>query len=171
MFVVLQPTVVSWWSSIYRKIILNTFITQLEASKQVDPQGFWEFRERYSPGVMSLESDSVGIYQTYRIEHIASESATALLYYQSPLIESIDSVTKDLDVVKKLHQQLPASAKIMVQTDKLLLAKMSESEFQLAFLLPIEEMKKANGFFDYLPQEQKLLDGTMWLNTTTIKIQ
>jgi hypothetical protein len=170
LFVVLQPTVISWWSSLYRKTILNTFITQLETSKQINPQTYWQFRERYSPGYMKMNGLVVGMRQTYQIIELPEAQAVQFMSYDSPYLESVDSILADQNILKSFAEGLPAES-IRLQTDSILLTQKDPTHVQLSFVLPIEEMRKANGFFDYLPQEQQLLEDKLWLNTTTIRIQ
>ncbi len=68
---------------------------------------------------------------------------------------------------------------IELQTTNILLIKGQEeensektvSQYELWFVLPIEQMKKANGFFDYTSDELELLENKYWLNHTLILTQ
>jgi len=39
---------------------------------------------------------------------------------------------------------------------------------KIVFLLTNEEMKKANGFFDYKDKDKKITEGENWFNITSL---
>lgn len=168
-FFFLQPTVLSSWNPIYRNYLLSQFLSETERMQEIDPQKFWLFRERYSGGNMQINPESVGIFQTYRIIGRNASGATELLRYQSTHLKSTDSITTDKQALTSRYAEVLKNATIVQQSSAYLVADLPSGILMIAFQKPISEMKKANGFFDYLESEEKILDGTEWLNTTYIQ--
>lgn len=168
-FFFLQPTVLSSWNPVYRKFLLSQFLSETKRMQEVDPQKFWLFRERYSGGNMSINPQSVGIFQTYRVIGRNASGATELFNYQSARLKSTDSITTDRQALTARYAEVLKKATIVQQSPSHIIADLPGGILMITFQKPISEMKKANGFFDYLPNEEKILDGTEWLNTTYIQ--
>lgn len=150
-----------------RQRILDAFISQLETEKTVNPQAFWQFREFYSPGEFAFNPQAVGIFQTLRLVKL-SDPETEVLYFHSPKLQSTDSLitTPTLYTQKKPH-----SAQVLWESERATLYRSGPEELTLIFYASIDEMRTANGFFDYLPSEQELLQGKYWLNQTIITLK
>lgn len=149
----------------YRQNKLSEFIRNIKEEKKLDPQKYWLFRERYSPGDFRYNDDAIEMLQTFRIVKLNDIGATELLYYSGKYLNSTDSVTTDLSLEKEVVE----GGSLIIDLENLQLIKMQNNSYILKFLLPISEMKKANGFFDYLESENKLLENKFWLNKTVIK--
>lgn len=168
-YLFMQPTILSVWNPLYRAQLLSQFLSQTQNVQMVDPQRFWLFRERYSPGTMQINTEAVSMLQTYRITKTHPSGMTELMKYESPRLVSTDLLTTQTNALTEFRQKLPQNAQIIDETSSYIIAELPEKKMILAFQKPISEMKKANGFFDYLPEEEKLLSGTEWLSISYIQ--
>lgn len=135
----------------------------------IDPQRYWLFRERYSPGTMRVNTEAVSMMQTYRITQTHPSGTTELMKYESPRLLSSEHITTQTDALTQFRQKLPQSAQILDESSTYIVAELPEKKVVVAFQMPISEMKTANGFFDYLPAEEELLSGTKWFTVTYIQ--
>ncbi len=168
-YVFLQPTILSVWNPLYRSQLLTQFLSQTQTTQMVDPQRFWLFRERYSPGRMQINTEAVSMLQTYRITQTHPSGTTELMKYESPGFVSSEYLTTQSNALIEFRQKLPHNAQIINESSTHIVAELPEKKVVLAFQKPIEEMKTANGFFDYLPEEEKLLSGTEWFSISYIQ--
>lgn len=168
-YVFLQPTVLSVWNPLYRTKLLSQFLSQIQNTHTVDPQRFWLFRERYSPGTMRVNTEAVSMLQTYRITQTHPSGTTELMKYESLLLASSEQLTTQANTLTQFRQKLPPNAQILDESSTHIVAELPEKKVVLAFQKPISEMKTANGFFDYLPEEDELLSGTEWFTVTYIQ--
>jgi hypothetical protein len=161
-----HPSVRPRWDKSYREQLLSQFIIDVQVSKVVDAQKYWIFREKFSPGNFVFNDQAIDVFQTYRIVNLDPKGVTKLLTYSSPYLSSVDSV---VPLTTESIKLIDSSGEKLLSTKEVLLVKNDNGSYQLNFLLPISEMKKANGFFDYLEKENELLKDQVWLNSTTIK--
>ena len=162
----LHPGVRPRWDRSYRQQLFATFLTDLHASG-LDPQAFWLFRERFSPGTFTINPEAVGIFQTFRVTDLSADE-TWLLAYKGSYIDSTDSIVP----TASLSAYIQVDNEYLYVSDQVALKwQDTDKKIQLVFILPISEMKKANGFFDYLPEEMTLLEDKYWLNQTELKLQ
>lgn len=171
-----HPGIKPRWNSCYRRRLLNQFLQNLTDNKQINPQQFWLFRERYSPGTFKINSQAVGVFQTFRIIDVNPKGQTDLLFYKSPYLNSTDSLVPDNFRIQDLAKKIDTK-EIIVQENNILLLRETTADqdkqseiYELWFLLPIEEMKTANGFFDYTSSEMELIQDKLWLNHSIIKV-
>lgn len=164
--VVKLPYFKSKFSHNYRMELFSELSSSLE-NNNFDPEEYWEFRERFSPGTFLRDEQNTDFFATFRITHV-TDSLTPLFYYDSRYIRSLDAVVtgsaKDtLDIVKK---DFPGE--IVFEQSEYILIKASENEYVFAFVKPIETMKQVVGMFDYIPKEMELLQAKQWYNVTYI---
>lgn len=60
------------------------------------------------------------------------------------------------------------NTKTIIYSDNSTLIANEKDKLVIEFILPIDEMKKANGFFDYKAKDQILMKDKLWLNKTSI---
>lgn len=174
----LHPGIKPRWNSHYRTRLLDNFLQDIQTMKKIEPQSFWIFRERYSPGTFKINPETIGVFQTFRIVNVNQKRKTDLLFYDSPYLQSTESLTSNLEIINQLAQNVPKE-QVELQTADILLIKKQEEEnsektigqYELWFVLPIEQMKKANGFFDYTSDERELIEDKYWLNHSLIFTQ
>lgn len=161
----LHPGIRPRWDAGYRANLFDTFISSVTTSGTIDPQAYWVFRERFSPGTFTINTAAVDIYQTFRITELTGNK-TALLYYDSDFLQSTDSlVTKG-----SLQDSISADAKTIFSnpTNTIQIWQRDDQTTYLRFIFPIAEMQKANGFFDYLSSEMALIENTYWLHESVL---
>lgn len=173
-FIFFHPGIRPRWDKKYRTVIFENFLKKVNNQNQFDPQAYWLFRERFSPGTFKLNGNAVGFYQTFKIISLEDSELTNLIYYYSPFIKSTDSITKDEMLLDKISEN--NSEKKLLQTQTVLISTDQNEKFSefkrinIWFLLPIEYMKLANGLFDYTTDELKLIENSYWFNHTEIML-
>lgn len=145
-----------------RTKMLNSFLTKIDTTKRIDAREFWQFREFYYPG--SLTVDKKGIkdpasptiplaYESYLFTVFRSSKITSYEYLVTK--NTLDLIVPNSDEWKKF----PNSS---------LVYKSADDSISLVFIMPISEMVKANGFLDYKDKDKKLLEGKYWMVITNI---
>ena len=171
---IFHPGIRPRWNRVYREKLFNNFITELIENKAINPQQYWQFREKYSPGTFTINQEAVGFFQTFKIINIQDTENTDLLYYSSPFLQSTDSIIRDTKVLEKIkadnQDQVLLDSEFVFLTESLTETEPKLKKFNLWFILPIEAMRLANGFFDYTADELELLENTYWLNYTQITL-
>lgn len=166
-FMFFQPSVRASWDSNYRKNLLVDFITDVKSSGKINPQKYWYFRERYSPGSFTFNKNAIDLLQTFRIIDLDVDKRTDLLFYDSRYLDSTDSVLPASQSAEFKTQVIAQNqSEVILESDNFVLHKPNDKTVELVFILPIEEMKRANGFFDYLESENQLLEDKVWFNKT-----
>ncbi len=157
---------------------LQTFLQTTLSSEQIDPQEFWKIREFAGRGNFRINPAAVELFQTYRIVNAAQDGTTDLLFYDSPIIKSTESITPDAEILSKIAQDQQNSI-ILLHTDQILLYKNQAQSnsgtthdginiYELWFLAPISDMQRTIGFFNYNSSELELLADKFWLSHSTI---
>lgn len=165
-FILLQPKVTHTLFAFQRQKTLTDFLETVRNAQTIDPQVYWQFREFYSPGNFTLNPEAVGVYQTFRVIGLHDQE-TPLLYFSAPNLHSVDSIVDSPD---NYYQEIAAVENPVFRNATSVIYQTSPQTLQLLLITSIAEMKKANGFFDYLPVEMKLLENKYWLNQTEIKV-
>ncbi|KUK84196.1 MAG: hypothetical protein XD98_0110 [Microgenomates bacterium 39_6] len=167
----LQPTVRANWDNSYRNNLLNEWISSIAKENVLNAQEFWLFRERYSPGHFTYNPDHVDLYQTFRIVDRNNSGKSELLYYHSPRIKSVESITTNNNELNEIVAAINSEL-ILLKSENLLIYRDVDDNstplLHLYFLKSIDEMRKTNGFFDYLSSEREILEGTYWLHYSKI---
>jgi len=165
-FLALQPTVSSNLIPQKRQLLLTTFLNQVNQDQHISAQKFWEFREFYSPGTFTFNSESVGVYQTFRIINLPTPQ-TDLIFFTAPKTKSLDAVINSpriyLDKISSISEPVFQNSSSVIYYN-------TQSSLKIIFYKSIDEMRSANGFFDYLPSELEFLDGKYWLNETELRL-
>lgn len=150
------------------------FIHQVTEQKSVDAQAYWKFREFYSLGNFSFDPKVVTFGETQIIQALPEER-NILLKYDSPRLTSTDFIVKmnpnqnpaeGLTSFIKEYETLYPISEVTYEDDRTRLYLTQSNKHVLLFVKTIDEMRSANGFFDYTGSEKKLLENTVWVNTT-----
>lgn len=138
-------------------------------ANEFDPEKYWEFRERFSPGTFLRDEEFTGFYGTFRIISVA-DAVTPLFYYDSTYLRSLDAVVSSTadEALKKITNEFPGE--IVSKGNDFVLIKATDTEYVFAFVESIEEMQKVVGMFDYIPKEKELLKDKLWYNATYLKV-
>lgn len=169
----LHPGIRPRWDKKYRANLFNNFLEQILHDKKVDAQKFWVFRERFSPGYFELNQAVTDFKQTFTISTLDDSQTTPLLFYHSPFLNSVDSISKDASPLLEIKENY--QGQIIFDEENLFITEIEMGKdrlkkYNIYFILPIEEMKKANGLFDYTSDEIQLLEDKFWLNNSEIII-
>jgi len=169
----LNPGIRPRWDKKYRANLFNNFLEQTLSAKTIDAQKFWLFRERFSPGSFELNRSVIDFKQTFTISNLDDSKMTPLLFYHSPFLDSVDSITKDFSPLLDIKENY--QGRVIFDNENLFITETETSKDQLKkyniyFILPIEEMRMTNGLFDYTSDELELLENKYWLNNSEIII-
>jgi|GEM_PF-836217 len=168
---IFHPTVRSFWDGYYRHQQFNQLLKQTVLYDYLDPQAYWEFRERFSPGSFSINSDYVDFFQTYRIVNLNSTGFSEIIYFNSHHSSSIDSISQENIAIDFVKSSIDIDM-ILFENDNSIIytQKNIPDKVYVWFIKPIDEMKKANGFFDYTSSEMELLNNSYWVSQMTLKL-
>jgi len=163
-----HPDIKAKFSSSYRQALFNQLQSEL-AANEFNPEHYWQFRERFSPGSFSRNQKNTGFFATFRITAIENE-LTPLFNYESNYLNSLDALipVSSISTLKNINNALPSE--IVSSGENFVLIKRTDTDYVLAFFEPIEEMQKVFGMFDYIPKENDLLKDKLWYNITFLKI-
>ena len=151
-----------------RMRMLNQFQSELK-NNQFDSEDYWQFRERFSPGSFTRDQENTDFLTTFKIIQV-KEEITPLLFYKSDYLNSVDSLLSGnfSDQIEKLKKDYPGE--ILVETEKFIYIKISDSKYLFSFVDSIEKMNAVNGMFDYKTEESELIKDQLWFNVTEISI-
>lgn len=159
-----QPKVSAKIFNFRQKNIWNNFINKIREKKEINALDFWEFREFYSPGYFQFNKANIeisSILQFYNLEKPKND----FLFFTSDKLKSTESIVNDKNYFTKENLNC---TEIIFENDNSILCKTKTGEIRIRFIKTIEDMKKANGLFDYIKSENELLEGKFWLNETVI---
>lgn len=158
----LHPTTSVVVFPVKRAQMLNSFLANIDATKSIDAQGFWQFREFYYPGTLIVDKSGIKDSSSPSIP-LAYEPYLFTVFHSSKIASYEYLVTKNtLDLI------VPKSDEWKIFPNSSLAYKHTDDSVSLVFIKPISEMVRANGFLDYKDKDKKLLDGKYWLVVTTI---
>lgn len=168
LFVILQPQVSSLLFKVKRDVLLNNYIQQIDLQTNIDPQAYWMLREFYSPGYFTLNKTGLANKDMEKIRYdilvVFSRKLTPILTFQSPKSLSVEFLTTYSNISSFIKR--PEGAIIIKNNNREIIYK-SDTRIVIALLLRINEMKKANGFFDYTGDDKEFLKGKYWLTVTS----
>ncbi len=168
-FVIFTPRVSSLIFSEKRELNLNSFISSAQNDQKIDPQEFWKFREFYSPGYFELRDQGLEKSEIQSAQSEIGLLPNNVIYaslFRSKHSLSLDGVTeaKSLDEVIDIN----SIGEIKFQNSNSAIIKRG-NDWIIIFLMPVSEMKKANGFFEYEGKDKEFLKNKNWFNLTKIK--
>lgn len=168
---IFHPTVRSFWDGYYRQQQFNQFLKQTVLNDYLDPQEYWEFRERFSPGSFSINPEFIDLFQTYRIVNLNSKGVSEIIYFNSQHSSSIDSISQEYIALDSFKSSVNVDM-ILFEKDTSIIytQKNMPNKVYVWFIKPIDEMKKANGFFDYTSSEMELLNNSYWVSQMTLEL-
>lgn len=163
-----HPDLKAKYFSSHRKILFNQFNKELSLNK-FNPEHYWEFRERFSPGNFTAEQTNTDFLGTFKISSV-NEQLTPLLFYESKHLNSIDGLLKGpfSQISEKIKQDY--FGEILIENDKLIYIKVEDWTYVLAFIEEIDRMKRVNGVFDYRSNEYELIKNHSWYNISKIQL-
>jgi hypothetical protein len=175
LFVSLSPKISSQLFPLKREAILNKFIDSTKQNGKIDPQEYWKFREFYSPGYFIFSKngiDKVLISKTKEkigIKYDEKGVSLTFLTFSSPYLDSLDMLTARTSLDMIIDKSKLPTKNIIFSNKNCLIYKESPKIIKMIFLLSIDEMKKANGFFNYGAEDKTIMKNENWLNATVMR--
>lgn len=176
LFAILQPHFSGLLFPVIRKQRFEQFLKSTKASGQIDPKAFWQFREDYSPGGFSYNGSDIEQAETQLITHLPDNGP--LLRFTAPKLSSEETmvvvntaVPIDPQLQEAFQKQLQSYSvsAVLFSSPTSIIAKTSDGKTLILFVDTIDQMRSANGLFDYLVSEQKLLANHAWVDVTTLE--
>lgn len=175
-FLFLTPKVASNLFPQKRVMIWQSFLVDVKKHQKLDPRKYWEFREFYSPGYFEFSRDGLTRNQTQDvmrqidIHSINNLSTFPFLVFHAKYLQSLDFLITKENKELYIPTIILKRDNILFQNKNILIYKENPHIIKLVFILSEEEMKKANGFFDYNDKDKELVKGKYWLNTTRVTL-
>lgn len=170
-FIIFSPRISSAIFPFKRQMELSNFTNQAKSENRIDPRRFWEFREFYSPGFFKFsnqginESESSSLLSDFKIN--PQNVNIYFSKFDSKNLDSLDGLTTKTKINEILNKNDLDVKQTLFENSNTLIYKNSNDQTYIIFILPITEMKKANGFFDYT-EDKKILQGKNWIDITKI---
>lgn len=170
-FVIFTPRVSALLFSPKREMTFNSFLNKTKQEQKINPQEFWKFREFYSPGYFELKDQGLENSEVQSaINEIGLIKPNDVIFtslFRSKHSISLDGLTENETLDKVID--LNSIQNIAFQNDHSAIFTNNSGETIMIFLLPISEMKKANGFFEYDGKDKELLENKYWFNITKLE--
>jgi hypothetical protein len=175
LFIVLSPKVSSLLFPFKRQAVLNDFINKTKIDGKIDPQTYWQFREFYSPGYFTFSRTGVAgslsnsAAKEIGVEYNEKKIDLTDLLFSSEQFHSLDMLTRQSNLSNILDEKQFQKEKIIFMNKNSLIYQKDIKTIQIVFLLGNNDMKEANGFFDYQEKDKKITAGENWFNVTSLK--
>lgn len=174
LFLLLTPKVSARLFPFASEYRLHTFIENTQSHNAIDAEDYWEFREFYSPGSFIFsktglpQNEANHMLREFEVSVNHERVNTPFLIFNSGRIKSIDFLTDAHQMNNIVEQELVNNKELIIQTDNAIMYRKNPTTFILIFLKTPEEMRKANGFFDYREADKELTENKYWFNITQI---
>lgn len=172
----MQPSLASLLNAPYRAQLLQQFITKTENAKQLDGQSFWQTREFYSPGSFKYNHDG---FTSQQIQPLLDEmnqemndmkTTIPFLTYKSDKWVSAEFLVTTPNIIDSIPDYTKGK-KIVFKTPTSWIFYEDENTLKIIFTKNIDEMQKANGFFDYPGHDKEYLKDKYWLSISAVQIR
>lgn len=148
----------------------NNFLENSKNNERINPQEFWKFREFYSPGYFKLMNQGLEKSEIELALNKTGIKPNNIDVYSSLFVSrhsiSLDGLTKENSLSSIVN--IDMFQNILFKNENSIIFKNKNGETLIIFLLPVTEMKKANGFFDYEGKDKNLLKNKNWFSLTKI---
>ena len=174
LFAILSPKVSSLLFPFKRQLVLNDFINKTKMTGIINPQDYWKFREFYSPGFFTFSKEGIAkslsknAEKEIGIDYNEKAVNSAFLFFSSRWLNSLDMLTKQMDLTKIVDVQKIPKNNIIFMSKNCLIYKSAANTIKITFLLSDTDMQKVSGISDY--QNSESIKGEYWFNVTSVKI-
>ncbi len=150
------------------------FKKEIIQTQKLDSQEYWEFREFYSPGVYTvnkqgLENNAIKSFYSTLPAGLQSQPELTFATFESPRLQSIDGLINRSSISEFVNLEGLNKSQIVKQTDKFLLYQLEDNQFVLISIFTPEQMKTANGFWDY-QKDQDIIENRYWVSAALITV-
>lgn len=167
-FVFFTPKVTSSLFPFRRDMVFNSFLQNTRKTNVIDPQKYWEFREFYSPGYFDVSTKGIDLQKINTTLRELNASPTNISVYFSKFnsrhLVSLEGLTKNSFLSEVFNKNKTDIKKVLFENSTSIIYKNNQNQTYVIFILPISEMEKANGFFDYNSKDKDLLKDMNWFN-------
>ncbi|CAN5140695.1 hypothetical protein BH09PAT2_BH09PAT2_09080 [soil metagenome] len=171
----MQPTLASLLNTPYRNNLLQKFLTKTKKDGTIDGQTFWETREFYEPGTFKYSHDGFSmdkispILKEMNVTLKHTDKLNAFLTFRSSRWVSaeflIQSQTIDEHIVDATKNK-----KTILKTHIAWVYYDYTKTLNIIFVKNIDDMKQANGFFDYPGHDKEYLKDKYWLSISKVTL-
>lgn len=154
---------------------MEQFLSDIEKKKQLDGQSFWQTREFYSPGSFRYNHDGFSpqdietLLREINLEMKNIETTIPFLTYRSDKWLSAEFLVTVPNIVDSVPDTTNGK-KIVLKTPTSWIFYEDENTLKIIFTKNIDEMQKANGFFDYPGHDKEYLKDKYWLSISTVDL-
>lgn len=172
-FIFLPPKIVPRLIKKQADTTLSAFIENSKRNHKIDPVEFWKFREFYSPGTYDFRKKGFeGKEPSYIVDNFKVASTEGsffpFLYYRSEKTESVEALVDDPTLVASISASMK-NENCDLHEKREIICKQN-GIFSIYFVKTIDEMKKANAFYDYRDTNtDKLIKGKYWFAAVFVK--
>jgi predicted nucleotidyltransferase len=111
----------------------------------------------YKPEFSKFGVQNIGLFGSYVRNEQSDKSDIDLLIDFDPDKESFDNYMAVYDMFENIFKN-----------EKSIIYKNEKGQIFIIFVLPVAQMKRANGFFDYEGVDKKTLNGENWIDITRV---
>lgn len=166
-FILLEPKVSSLFFPWRREAVLQSFEAKTQSKQQIEPQEFWEFREFYSPGYFIVDKNGLSTSELSANKNIFNLHGKYLPVdiFNSNKVKSLEALVESEKLTDFIRQP---NIKSLLNSPNQIMYNSGNYLF-VEFIMPISQMQKANGFFDYTGDDKEMLKGKFWLSVSRIQ--
>lgn len=155
----------------------ENFLKSVLHDNALDLRKYWKFREFYSAGSFSFNTDFIEFGETQRIVRLASPSSQ-IVEYNSPSFSSKDYIIfrdwkyEELEfhqILLNEHSSHHVQETMHFEDDQTKVFSTPDGKLVIIFVRSIPEMQMVFGLFDFIESEKKLLAHSYWLHISTIE--
>jgi hypothetical protein len=176
LFILFQPSILSSWSTQNQEQRWQVFVQHLQTQKRMDTKAFWEMREFYSPGSFMFNRQGFPhdqqseLFTSLNLPTTLDQESRIVLHYEAPRFISFESLvsTKSAVAFSDAKATLMSRYPVTVQGDNYVIVKKDKETSIILFLANVNEMERANGFFDYKDKDLQLLKHVLWLDISEV---
>ena len=174
LFLFLTPKVSARLFSFVSDSRLNTYLQETHLSEKIDARKYWEFREFYSPGSFHFSKTGLphqtvsGVLNKAGLSLSSDFKLSPFLVFTSPKLESVDFLSERSTLEHIVPELKQNDGSIILKTTNEIMYHKDSSTIVMVFLKSPNEMRTANGFFDYRIADKELTKDKYWFNVTVI---
>ena len=155
---------------------MEQFLSEIEKNGQLDGQSFWQTREFYSPGSFTYSHDG---FKPQEIQPILRQinlgmknikATIPFLTFKSDKWVSAEFLVNAPNILDSIPDTT-SGKKFVLKTPTSWVYYEDEDTLKIIFTKDIEDMQKANGFFDYPGHDKEYLKDKYWLSVSTVQIR
>lgn len=153
----------------YRNSVLEHFVNQTRIKNHIDPKLFWETREKYYPGSITVSktgldpNDITKELKSMGISLSDSAQAQPFLRYDSDKWHSIEFLVSERTISEVVKNYPVDANRITIQNNSEILYFTKGKKLQIIFIKPIDEMVTANGYLDVKEYDLDLIKDKYWM--------